>query len=49
MDTKLRQQPTPNKGTHYPEKEVANDSETRPSHDLTSQPACNDAYEQYDQ
>jgi hypothetical protein len=49
MDTKLRQQPTPDEGTHYPDKEVANDAETRPSYDFSSQPAGNDAYEQYDQ
>src|SRR5689334_6236394 len=41
MDTKPRQQPTPNEGTHYPENKVANDTETCPSHDMASQPSCN--------
>jgi hypothetical protein len=49
MDADLWQQPIPDEGTHYPEDEVANDSETRTSHDLAGQPTCNDTHEQYDQ
>jgi hypothetical protein len=49
MDTKPRQQPTSNKRTHYPEEKVTDDSESRSPDQATSQPACNDAYEQYDQ
>jgi len=45
MDAEPRQEPTPNEGTHDPDKQVAKESETTPSHDLTCQPPSNDAYE----
>lgn len=35
MDANLWQQPIPDEGAHYPEDKVANDSETRTSHNLT--------------
>jgi hypothetical protein len=49
MDADLRQQPVPDKGAHDPDQEVADDPEPRPPNDFTSQPASNDADEQYDQ
>jgi hypothetical protein len=49
MDTDPGQQPTSDKGAHYPDKEVANDSKTCPLHDFPSQPAGNDAHKQDDQ
>jgi hypothetical protein len=49
MDTNPWQQPTSDKGAHYPNEEVANDSEACPSHDLPSHPAGDDAYEQNNQ
>ncbi|MEO7383474.1 MAG: hypothetical protein ABIU18_00930 [Novosphingobium sp.] len=47
MDSKARQQPAADNGTDNPDQNVTNDPEARPSHDLTGQPACNEANEQY--
>jgi len=49
MDTDLRQQPVANEcadNTYY---EIADESESGPSDDLSSQPASNKTDEQYDQ
>jgi hypothetical protein len=47
MDAKLSQQPTSDKGAQNTDNKVANDPKTGPSHDLTCQPACNQAHKQY--
>ncbi|MFL6760835.1 hypothetical protein [Sphingomonas sp.] len=49
MDTEPRQQPIPDKGTHDPDQQVADNSEPRTPNDFAGQPARNDADEQYDQ
>jgi hypothetical protein len=49
MDANPRQQPISDKGTQYSKKDITDDPKTRPSHDLTGQPARNETYEQYDQ
>jgi hypothetical protein len=49
MDTEPRQQPVADEGTYDPDQEVANNSEPRSPNDFASQPARNDADEQYDQ
>ena len=49
MHANAWEQPTANEGTDYANEEVANNSEARPPNDFTSQPARNDADEQYDQ
>ena len=46
MDTQPRQQPVPNEGTDNTDDEVTNKSKTSPVHDLTGQPAGNQANEQ---
>jgi len=49
MDANFRQRPVADKGTHYPDKDVANDPEAGSSHDLAGQPARDEPDEQYDQ
>jgi hypothetical protein len=40
-----RQQPAADKGTDYPDKEVANDTEASASDNFASQPTRHDAYD----
>src|SRR5437868_13641724 len=49
METELRQDPVANECTDNPDEQIADDSEPGPSDDFASQPAGNDADEQYDQ
>jgi hypothetical protein len=49
VDAEPRQQPASDKGAQNPDKEVTNDPEAGPLHDLTRQPACNETDKQDDQ
>ena len=49
MDAEPGQQPTAYKGAQDTDDQIADDPESGPAHDLTGQPACNEAYEQDDQ
>jgi hypothetical protein len=49
METDPGQYQIPDEGADDPDQEVANNSKPGAPNNLTSQPACNDAYEQDDQ
>jgi hypothetical protein len=49
MNTELRQQPTSEKGAEDPDEEVTKETKSGPAHDLTCQPAGNQADKQDDQ
>jgi hypothetical protein len=49
MEAELGQEPTANEGAHDSDEEVADKSEPRALHDLTGEPASNEADRQHDQ
>lgn len=49
VDAELRKQPTADERADNSNNQITNQPKTGPSHDLTGQPAGNDAYQQYDQ
>jgi hypothetical protein len=49
MDAQLGQQPASNKGAQNADDDITNDPKTRPSHDLSCEPACDETDKQYNQ